>query len=92
MLGEEPGVRLVRAAERLPEDGAQPARNGRERRVRVVLHVDDPSVLEREDVRPAVAPAVPVCPGEGDEDAGAALLDGVEARVVVALCATPADQ
>lgn len=79
----------VGCVEQLAEDGAKPRRCGCPRPVRVVLHVDDLSVLQLEDVRPVVALPVLVRPGEGDDDAGAVLLDGVDAGVVVALLAVP---
>jgi hypothetical protein len=43
-------------------------------------------------MRPVVALAFLVCPGKGDDDAAATLLDGIDPPVVVAELAAPVDR
>jgi hypothetical protein len=53
-------------------------------RASIVLNIDDPPVANLERLHPRAAPACPVRPREGDDDAVAVLLDRVEAIVMVA--------
>lgn len=81
---EEPGNAGDLTPERgLAEYGAEPRGRNRQRRVRMVLNVDDLAVLQLQDVRPAVAVSMLVGPGDGDDDPIAPLLDRVEAAVVI---------
>jgi hypothetical protein len=57
----------------------------------VVLHVDDRSVAERQDLRPFVPPPGPFSPREHDGDSPTALLQPVNLQVVIAASVSPLD-
>jgi hypothetical protein len=61
------------------------------RHARVVLHVDDQSVAELEDVRPFVPPSGPLGPREQDSDSPIAPFEPVNLQVVIAVSVSPLD-
>jgi hypothetical protein len=61
------------------------------RRAGVVLHVDDQSVAEFQDLRPFVPPAGLVSPREQDGDPPIAPLEPVNLQVVIAVSVSPLD-
>jgi len=57
----------------------------------VVLHVDDQSLVQVEDLRPFVSPAGPLGPREHDSHSLVTLLEPIDSQVVIALPVSPLD-
>jgi hypothetical protein len=57
----------------------------------VVLHVDDQSVAELQELRPFVSPAGPLSPREQDSDSPVARLELINSQVVIAVSVSPLD-